>query len=253
MHRKLNIAGFALAVFLPLTPCAAEVSDASKYANCMDLAVRDAEAAFDAATAWQNLGGGDPARHCAAVALFNIGHFEDAAKRFEMLAIKSGLSPALRAQAMAQAGQAWLQADEPEKADGALSDAIVVLPRDASIWIDRSVVRASVADYDRAILDLTQALRLDPDRVEALTLRAAANRLSGRMRAALEDINAAIARAPDNPEALLERGILREAGGDRDGARRDWIQVLTITPESPTGQAARNHIELMDVTGRQPG
>ena len=172
---------------------------------------------------------------------------------FELLAINSGLDATLRAEVMAQAGQAWLQAGEPEKADGALSDAIVVRPRDPSIWIDRSVVRASVGDYDRAILDLAQALRIDPDRVEALTLRSAAYRLTGRTDAALDDINAALARDPGNPEALLERGILREGNGDKDGARRDWIQVLTITPESPTGQAARNHIERMDVSGKPPG
>lgn len=253
MLRNLNIPCLALVLLLPAIARAAEVSDASKYANCMDLAARNAEEAFEVATAWQNLGGDEPARHCAAVALFNIGHFEEAAKRFEMLAIQSELTPALRAQAMAQAGQAWLQAGEPEKADGALSDAIVVLPRDPSIWIDRSVVRASVGDYDRAILDLAQALRIDPDRVEALTLRSAAYRLTGRTDAALDDINAALARDPGNPEALLERGILREGNGDKDGARRDWIQVLTITPESPTGQAARNHIERMDVSGKPPG
>ena len=125
---------------------------------------------------------------------------------FELLAINSGLDATLRAEVMAQAGQAWLQAGEPEKADGALSDAIVVRPRDPSIWIDRSVVRASVGDYDRAILDLAQALRIDPDRVEALTLRSAAYRLTGRTDAALDDINAALARDPGNPEALLERG-----------------------------------------------
>lgn len=250
MQHFHNIALAAALCLLPLLAEAAEVSDAVKYANCMDLTATDPEAAFDAATAWQNLGGGDPARHCAAAALFRIGHFEESAKRFELLAIDSAMSVPLRAQAMAQAGQAWLQAGELEKADGAFSDAIVIEPQDPAIWVDRSVVRAGGGDYDRAILDLTQALRLDPGRPDALTLRAAAYRQSGRLDLAAADADAAVASDPDNPEALLERGAIRRERGDKDGARQDWIAVLRITPESATGDAARANIEKMDVKTR---
>ncbi len=246
-NRWIAVAAAFFIVLMTLSPSGAQVTDEKKYANCMELARKDPEKAFDAATAWQNLGGDEPARHCAAVALFHIGHFAEAAKRFEMLAINSGLDATLRAEVMAQAGQAWLQAGMPDKAEGAFSDAIVIIPKDPSVWIDRSVVRAGVGDYDGAILDLSQALRLAPGRIDALTLRAAAYRQTGRLEAAAEDANLALEKEPGNPEALLERGAIRRTRGDTNGARQDWIEVLRITPNSPTGETARQNIEKMDI------
>ena len=52
----------------------------------MRLARTDPNTAFEAALAWQELGGGEAARHCSAVALIGLGQYGQAATRLEDLA-----------------------------------------------------------------------------------------------------------------------------------------------------------------------
>ena len=58
---------------LAVTPArAAEIDHAEEYAACMALVEEDAEEAFETALAWESMGGGNAARHCAAVALIGL-------------------------------------------------------------------------------------------------------------------------------------------------------------------------------------
>src|SRR5919108_545494 len=57
-----------------------------EYEDCMTLARRVPADGYESALAWEGQGGGDPARHCAAVALIGMGKFTEAAERLESLA-----------------------------------------------------------------------------------------------------------------------------------------------------------------------
>jgi hypothetical protein len=88
---------------------AEEAPPPDPYEVCMTLAREDPAAGFERAETWRSEGGGDPARHCAAVALIELGRHAEAARRLEALA--QDLRPAhreLRAEVLGQAGQAWL-------------------------------------------------------------------------------------------------------------------------------------------------
>ena len=245
----LLLGAFALLLGAPAPARAAdEVLPPDPYEVCMAQAREDPAAAFARAGTWQSEGGGDPARHCAAVALIELGQHEEAARRLEALA--QDLQPAhlgLRAEVLGQAGQAWLLAGDNERAHAAQSAAIEIDPSNLDLWIDRSVTLATAQNYWEAIDDLNHALDIDPERADALIFRASAYRYLDALELALEDVTKALSSSPDNPDGLLERGILRRLIGDDLGARSDWLEVTKLAPETPAAESARRNLERMDV------
>jgi len=218
------------------------------YQDCLSLVRRNAEEGFAQAQLWQATGGGLPAQHCAALALVEMRHFGDAADRLEkLLPLAEKQAPHLTVAILDQAANAWLLAEQPQRAKQLLDIALKAAPDIPDLLIDRALALAALNDYAAAKRDLDVALRVDPAREDALALRAAARRQTGDPTGALEDAETALAIQPRLPEALLERGILRLNKGDKQGARRDLIEVRLVAPDSPAAISAGQYIEQMDV------
>jgi len=67
---KISTAFILLGCLLaPQVALATEADEARQYATCMKLTRSQPEEAFEMALAWRDNDGGDPARHCSAVAL----------------------------------------------------------------------------------------------------------------------------------------------------------------------------------------
>ncbi len=217
------------------------------YEECLDLAAKRPEDGFEAAIAWKGDGAGPAADHCAAVALFGLGQFEESARRLEVLGHQALVEPDVKAGLFAQAGLAWLRSNHPHKATKALSAAVTLAPADPQILIDRARAWAARNDFASAENDLSGALNLNPASAEAFALRAAARRFLDRREAAFSDAVTALKINPGHPGALLERGILYRLSGLNDKARRDWLRLLDTAPESAAAELARKNIELMDM------
>ena len=242
----------SLAALPPLLTAAGaradEAAEAKAYRDCILQAQEDPAAAYEQASAWGSQGGGDPARHCGAVALIQLGHFEEAGRRLEELAQTMKTDDLrLRIEALAQAAQAWMLADKQERAFAAQTAALKLAPDNLELLIDRSIVLAAAENYRAALLDLDRAYELAPQRPDVLVYRATVHRYLDSSEAALRDIQSAIQLDPNMPEAYLERGILKRLQGDRNGARRDWVKVLDLGSGSPAAEAARVNLELLDV------
>jgi tetratricopeptide (TPR) repeat protein len=249
------LAGPTLAgALLALAPAAGfaedpETDQAAEYERCLAMSESDPEQAFDAATTWQALGGGEPARHCAALALIGLGHYAEAGTRLEALAQRladqgeSGLSQV----ALAQAGQAWLLAEDLERAYAVQTTALQRAPDDVELLVDRAITLAAARNYGDALLDLDRALELSPARPDILIYRASAQRFLGDLGAAMTDVERALVLEPDNPEGLLERGNLRRLQDDLAGARDDWQRAATLAEGLPTGDAAQANIATLEL------
>jgi tetratricopeptide (TPR) repeat protein len=223
-------------------------NDAASYDRCMDTARKKPEDGFEMAQVWKNHGGGLAAEHCAGVALMGLKQYSLAGDELETLGKEMVReAPSLRAQVLSQAGEAWLEAGQPDKARADLTAAIGLDPRDASLFVDRARVQAAAKDYKAAKEDLNHALTGGAPRGEVLTYRAAANRLSGDLKAARQDADDAVKAAPDSADAWLERANIRRLQKDDKGAHADWLKVLELAPDSPAADAARDNIEAMDV------
>lgn len=231
----------------PLAAKAEIINPKQEYRACLHLARTKPEDGWEEAIAWGSLGGGEPARHCAAVALIGLGKLEEAAKRLETLASLSRATETLRAEMLAQAAQAWLQAGQVERALADLDTGLTLAPNHPDLLLDKAVAYAQAAHYAKAVETLTTLLKAQPNRVEAMVLRASAYRYLDKLELAKEDIARALVLEPDVPDALLERGMIRRLEDNTAGAREDWLKAINAAPDSAAADTARRNLELMDV------
>lgn len=230
---------------------AAPLDHSQQYTACMNLAKTRPREAYASANAWYDRGGDQAAQHCAAMALFGLRDYFEAASRLDMLAdAQAGARNKLRADLYAQAGQAWVLANYPDKALASQGNAILLVPDSVDFLIDRAVTYAGIERYADALRDLNRALALAPRKHEALTLRATVLRLARQPDKAAADIEQAIRYGADYPEAYLERGLQRKASQPQL-AREDFIKVLRLVPEgSDLAAQARKQLEGSDLKPR---
>jgi regulator of sirC expression with transglutaminase-like and TPR domain len=246
---SILLAALLIAAALPEAHAARKAKPATPpirdYDACMERVHEKPDAALEAALAWERAGGGISARHCAAMALGAMGNLTDAADQLESLAwdLPPETPNGTRAEVLAQAGQFWLDANQPAKANAVLTAAVDLAPEDPERRIDRAMAYAATGRLQDAIIDLSASILLNPEPVEALVLRASAYRKTGRLAEAEDDLVRALALAPDDPTALLERGLLRRQEGDEKAAREAWITVLKLHPDGPAAAAARKHLD----------
>jgi regulator of sirC expression with transglutaminase-like and TPR domain len=244
---KRLLPALVAAVALSLPAAAQTIDGPQEYRTCLVLAKTKPEQGWEEALAWQSLGGGEAARHCAAVALIGLGKYGEAAARLETLANESVREDGVRAQMLAQAGQAWMLAGKLPRADSAQRAALVLAPSDPDILLDHAVLLAQVHHYAEAIDLLSGLLRRQPNRVEALVLRASAFRYQDNLPGAADDVEQALKLDPDYPDALLERGMIRRLRGDDAAARDDWRRAVELAPDSDAAETARRNLEKLDV------
>lgn len=216
------------------------------YTNCLNLAQQDPESALKMAEEWVSLGGGNPARHCAAIALLGLLRYEEAAIRLQTLVDLLTDAPVdRRAAAREQAAQAWLLAGQTDRAESNLTAALALRPGNVELLISRAIARASAADYWNAIDDLNAALATEPERLDALVLRATAYRYLESLDLARQDAERAVALDPMDPDARLERSLILWRLGEQESAIDDWRRILDIAPDSGAAMVARENMKRL--------
>jgi tetratricopeptide (TPR) repeat protein len=253
---------FALVMALSVGSEAQTIGASERYGNCMRDARSDPERGLETALVWRDENNSRKdeyaAAHCEAVALTGLGQFETAAKRLEALATlmsaasmgvtSEPASPpkAVRAEILAQAGQAWFQADQTALARAALSTAVALDPENVEIRIDRAMTRAADGAYWDAIDDLNMAISVNRDKnqknADAYALRASAYRFLDVLSLAKQDADTALRLAPNNAEALLEQGIISHMSGDDAAARKMWIRLVRLHEGTPAADSARKNL-----------
>lgn len=237
---------FLLAALLAAPPARAEAN----YESCAALAERDPEAALNMAQTLKLRRGEDEAggMHCEALALVAAGRPADAAPVFYELAERMvQAADELRAPVYAQAGDAFALAGNPAQARRSYEQAIARVPGDPQYRVGRARMRALEENWEGVREDAAEALALDPHLIEAMLLRAAANRVLGYPQAALVDANHAVDLRPHDLEAMVERGRVHLALGDRKSAWADWERALdyaeaTGRGDDPAAAAARHYL-----------
>ena len=254
---------------------AQSIGVSERYAECMRRARADPERGLEMALSWRD--GANPeqrnpeqrnnaAAHCEAVALTGLGRFVAAAKRLEALAgsmkapSKGGASmgavapKSVRAEILAQAGQAWSRADQIARARAVQTAAVALDPNNAEIRIDRAMTRAADGAYWEAIDDLDVAISLNRkgnrETANAYALRASAYRFLDVLSLAKQDADTALRLAPDNAEALLEMVIIMHMAGDEAAARKAWDRLVQAHDGSPAAEAAQRNLKKLDQGNR---
>jgi tetratricopeptide (TPR) repeat protein len=231
---------------LPIPPVPPRIAQGDQYESCLGMLPADPEGAQALAETWQTAGGGVAADHCLALARIELGDPEDGATLLEKVAAGSRSPAAARATIYGQATQAWLMAGDSSRAFATATLALSLSSDDPELLIDRSVAAGAMQRWQDAVDDLSEALRRDPRRPDAMVLRGSAWRHLGQLELAEADIGRALAMDPENPEGLLERGIIRERRDDRQGARADWEHAIALSPDSPAADLAQQNLALLE-------
>ncbi len=184
----------------------------TRHKTCLESIADDAQTAFESAMQWRDQGGGRRAKHCVAMALFALGHEDEAAFRLDALAAGADGGPkATRVKHYAEAANLWLTANQADKAYASASAGLELAYDHVDLRIARARAYALSGRYDYAETDLTSVLTLDPRRADALRYRADAKFKQDKVDEAQADIEAALNLDPTSVETALLRGQIREA------------------------------------------
>jgi len=102
----------------------------------------------------------------------------------------------------------------------------------AVVFLWRAKAQLQYKQYERALTDLAEALRLNPELGEAFMVRAAARVEMGDFGQALADVERRLQMEPPEPIALLTRGNLRAHLGEPEASLADFAEFLRQQPGS---------------------
>jgi len=112
---------------------------------------------------------------------------------------------------------------------------------DVSFLIKRGREKSNRGDYDGAIADYTEAIRLDPNSATAYNSRGWTYALKGDYDRAIEDATASLKIRPNDAYTLHTRGYAYAGKGDYDRAIADFEAALRIDPN--LAKETRDEIE----------
>lgn len=112
------------------------------------------------------------------------------------------------------------------------SEVIRLDPKSAIAYSSRGGAQFKAANYDAAIKDLTEAIDLNPKFADAYGARGAAWAGKGDYDAALEDLTEAIRLNPKLAAAYGDRGRVRCQKRDYEGAVKDLGERIRLDPKS---------------------
>lgn len=130
-----------------------------------------------------------------------------------------------------RSGRAYTRVGEYDMAIQEFNEAIRLDPAQAGTYISRGNTYSNKGDHDRAIQDYDKAIRLDPNYAIAYYNRGNAYRRTGDYDRAIQDYNEAIRLDPAYVRAYNNRGDAHRHKGDYDRAIQDHTAALRIKPD----------------------
>ena len=176
----------------------------------------------------------------AGLAARSRGDFAAAAD-FYTQAIDTGrLSSADLAVVLTSRGVAYDMIGQTDRAIDDLTAAIRLNPDHSDPYIHRGLAWAKKRDFQRAIADFSDAIRLDPSRaLLALNNRGNAYEAVGEYDRAIEDYEQAILLNPSYAPAYYNRAGVYYAKLDFDRAIEDYSRAIRLKPDSAQAYSNR--------------
>jgi tetratricopeptide (TPR) repeat protein len=143
----------------------------------------------------------------------------------------TGLSLVDLAKAHNARGVAYFQSGDYDLALADLDQAIRIYPRLAKPYYNRGIIARAKGDLDKALTDFSDAIRLDPKYVLSLNNRGLVYDAKGDYDRAIADFNEAIRLDPKYIFALNNRGLAYEVKTDYDHAIADFSEAIRLDPK----------------------
>ena len=186
---------------------------ASRYDDCVALVAADLDLGRLAAQQWVDEGGGADARHCLAVADLQAGFPKLAAVRLQDIAERKDAGDDLiRARLLSQSAEAWLEAEDPDRALDALNAAFELAPEAGELHLTAARVFTAQENWQGVIDAVGAAESAGFPTAETYVMRGRAHQAFGAFETAAQDVVNALTLDPVNVNALVLRGELQQAG-----------------------------------------
>jgi tetratricopeptide (TPR) repeat protein len=143
------------------------------------------------------------------------------------------------ASAFAYRALAWHNKGEFDRAIADYSEAIRLEPDFAQVYTGRGGAWMEKGEYDRAIADFDETIRLIPKFTLAYNGRGLAWQARGEYDRAIADFDATIRLDPKFAVAYINRGETWRLKGDLDRALADQDRAIVLDPKGPLDYAAR--------------
>jgi len=101
-------------------------------------------------------------------------------------------------------------------------------PESALAYHNRGISHAKNGDFDAAITDYTEAIRLNPEYADAYFNRGVSHRKIGDFDAAITDYSESLRLNPEDAEAYHNRGVSHEQMGNRAEAETDYHRAKKL-------------------------
>ncbi len=125
-------------------------------------------------------------------------------------------------------GLAYKRNGQWDRAIADYSEAIRLKSDDAEVFNNRGNAYFHKGQLDRAIKDYDDAIRLQPDLAEAFSNRGNVYRKKGRFDRAIKDYADAIRFKPDNSQVFADRGLAYEKKGEPSQALLDFEKAYAL-------------------------
>jgi tetratricopeptide (TPR) repeat protein len=141
--------------------------------------------------------------------------------------------------------------DDLKDYDRAIADidqAVKLDPKDANAFYNQGVINEHSEDLDSAIIAYTKSLALAPRDAETYLGRGNAYRSAEQPEMALADYQKALELDPKNMDVLYGRGLAYEALGKKDLAIDDLKKVSATSKDEVTSSDAQTEVEKLQKT-----
>ena len=179
-----------------------------------------------------------------AIAEVQLKKYDEAEKSFEKLI---ALHPNYYNGYMSRA-QFYLEKGDTLKAVADIDKAISIDKYMSGAYAQRAIIKVlRDADYDSALADMNEALRLDPKEVSYYFNRARIKYHQDDLQGAMDDYDYILQLEPGNTMTHYNRGLLRMQVGERNKAITDFTEVIKAEPDNYF--AIYNRALLYDMIG----
>ena len=147
------------------------------------------------------------------------------------------LKPELKSAAYNNRGWGYNEKGDFEKAMPDFNEALRLNPKNAAAYGNRGYAHLRQSDFGLARSDLDKSIELKPDNAWAFTIRGRVHAALGKYERALADHTESIRLEPNSLNAYGNRANTHYAKRDYTNALTDYRKVLTLTADNPRDRA----------------